>query len=469
MIELTTKRATGLDALRGFAILTMVLSGMIPWGVLPSWMYHAQVPPPNHVFNPNLPGITWVDLVFPFFLFALGAAIPLALSKRRESGESTLKIIGYVVERTFLLGFFAILHRHFSPYVISQDQTATTWLLALAGFLVMFAIYVRTPKNWNKKLGYGVKIAGWIGAVLMLALLKYPDGTGLSLYRNNIILVVLTNVFFFGSIIWLLTSRNILLRLAILGVFFGLRLSHEFGGWIGWVWNFSPIPWMYKMDYLKYLFIVLPGTIVGDMIVDWMKRPADEKFSWSPNRVHAISDLMMLFVIILLVGLKARWLWQTSLVTFVLLITVAFLFRKPINETELLLKRLFVWGAIWIVLGLVFEPFEGGIKKDHSTMSYYFLTTGLAIFMLISFMIIIDVMKRGSFLRLLIDNGQNPMIAYSGMGGLVMPALCLTSLHPFILRITASPWIGFCRGLVYTILLALIVSFFTKKKIFWRT
>jgi len=167
--------------------------------------------------------------------------------------------------------------------------------------------------------------------------------------------------------------------------------------------------------------------------------------------------------------LKARWLWQTSLVTFVLLITVAFLFRKPINETELLLKRLFVWGAIWIVLGLVFEPFEGGIKKDHSTMSYYFLTTGLAIFMLISFMIIIDVMKRGSFLRLLIDNGQNPMIAYSGMGGLVMPALCLTSLHPFILRITASPWIGFCRGLVYTILLALIVSFFTKKKIFWRT
>ena len=72
------KRAFALDALRGFAILTMALSGYIPWGVLPSWMYHAQVPPPAHKFNPTIPGITWVDLVFPFFLFAMGAAIPRA-------------------------------------------------------------------------------------------------------------------------------------------------------------------------------------------------------------------------------------------------------------------------------------------------------------------------------------------------------------------------------------------------------
>ena len=38
-------RASSLDALRGYAILTMVLSGSIAWGVLPGWMYHAQVGP----------------------------------------------------------------------------------------------------------------------------------------------------------------------------------------------------------------------------------------------------------------------------------------------------------------------------------------------------------------------------------------------------------------------------------------
>ena len=39
-------RASSLDALRGYAILTMVLSGSIAWGVLPGWMYHAQVGSP---------------------------------------------------------------------------------------------------------------------------------------------------------------------------------------------------------------------------------------------------------------------------------------------------------------------------------------------------------------------------------------------------------------------------------------
>lgn len=59
-----------LDALRGYAIFTMILSGSIAHGgILPPWMFHAQVPPPNHQFNPNLPGITWVDLVFPFLFF----------------------------------------------------------------------------------------------------------------------------------------------------------------------------------------------------------------------------------------------------------------------------------------------------------------------------------------------------------------------------------------------------------------
>src|SRR5689334_13936563 len=83
-------RAQALDALRGFAILAMLLSGQLPFGEnsLPAWMYHAQVPPPNHEFNPLLPGITWVDLVFPFFLFSMGAAFPLALARRMDEGTA---------------------------------------------------------------------------------------------------------------------------------------------------------------------------------------------------------------------------------------------------------------------------------------------------------------------------------------------------------------------------------------------
>ena len=81
-------RFDALDALRGIAILAMLLSSEMPFGAnsLPAWMYHAQVPPPEHQFIPN-PGITWVDLVFPFFLFSMGAAFPLAMRKRLDASD----------------------------------------------------------------------------------------------------------------------------------------------------------------------------------------------------------------------------------------------------------------------------------------------------------------------------------------------------------------------------------------------
>ncbi|MBF1074842.1 MAG: DUF5009 domain-containing protein, partial [Prevotellaceae bacterium] len=54
-------RSHALDALRGYAIMTMILSATEAFGILPPWMYHAQVPPPGHAFNPHIYGITWVD------------------------------------------------------------------------------------------------------------------------------------------------------------------------------------------------------------------------------------------------------------------------------------------------------------------------------------------------------------------------------------------------------------------------
>ena len=54
--------------------------------------------------------------------------------------------------------------------------------------------------------------------------------------------------------------------------------------------------------------------------------------------------------------------------------------RNPQSETEQFIKRLFGWGMTWLIIGLFFEPYQGGIKKDPATFSYYFLTAGLARF-----------------------------------------------------------------------------------------
>ena len=44
------KRAISLDVFRGYAIVTMVLSGTIASGVLPGWMYHAQMGPRSKLY-----------------------------------------------------------------------------------------------------------------------------------------------------------------------------------------------------------------------------------------------------------------------------------------------------------------------------------------------------------------------------------------------------------------------------------
>jgi hypothetical protein len=143
--------------------------------------------------------------------------------------------------------------------------------------------------------------------------------------------------------------------------------------------------------------------------------------------------------------------------------------KNPNSSTERLYQELFYWAIYWLVLGLFFEPYEGGIKKDKATLSYYFVTSGLAICTIIFFSIIIDVFKKKKWVQLLIDNGQNPMIAYAGVNNFIIPILSLTGLMKLLNMMAITPWLGFLKGLIITILLALFVSLCTRLKIFWRT
>jgi len=471
-------RAYALDALRGFAILMMVFSGLIPYKVLPAWMYHAQEPPPTHAFNPNLAGLTWVDLVFPLFLFSMGAAIPLALSRRLERGWSMQKIILSIFKRGFLLGAFAIFLQHIRPHKINPSLTTQTWLIALLGFFLLFLMFVRWPASWaNSRLKW-ITLSAWVAAVLLLAVIQYPKGGGFSVERSDIILVLLANVAVFGSLVWLFTRSNWLLRLGFLGLLLAFRLAANSDGWVDWLWSFSPAPWIFKFEYLQYLFLVIPGTIAGDFIYSWMQAPkhVDENswiekplYNWTKQRLLSIVGLMFTICLILLIGLQARWIWQTTLFTLTLCLVGWFLLSKPTNETEILLNKLYLWGVYWLGLGLLFEPYEGGIKKDPPTMSYYFVNTGVAIFILIAFTIIIDILKQKRWVQILVDNGQNPMIAYVGVANLIWPILGITKLYSWIISNTKTSELGILRAVVYTCVLACIVSFLTRKKLFLRT
>src|SRR5690606_25393810 len=152
-------RNYGIDLLRGLEIIGMVLAAVIPWAAeFPGWMYHAQVGPPDFKFNPNNPGITWVDLVFPFFLFAMGAAFPLALRKKLENGNYVVIFQG-LLRRGLLLLFFALALAYLAPDNLTSTSPVN-YLTALITFGCFFLVFLRFEGSRFKK--YGLQVLGFL-------------------------------------------------------------------------------------------------------------------------------------------------------------------------------------------------------------------------------------------------------------------------------------------------------------------
>ena len=213
------KRAYTVDLLRGLAIVGMVLSGQILWHAeLPAWLFHAQVPPPSFRFDPSVPGITWVDLVFPFFLFSMGAAFPLALRRRLEQrGESVALILTVVARRWALLALFAIALANLRSGVTGTLPGWGSSLLQLAGWGCFCALFMRFGRLSDRQ-NRMVCLSGVAGIAALLAAARWGWGLPVSAERSDVIILVLANMALFGSLVWLYTRNNLLARLGVLAL-----------------------------------------------------------------------------------------------------------------------------------------------------------------------------------------------------------------------------------------------------------
>ena len=89
----TNERLISLDVFRGITIAGMVLvNNPGTWSSIYWPLDHAE-------WN----GWTPTDLIFPFFLFIVGVAIPLAFGRRLESGGSQRDLYWKIIKRTLLI------------------------------------------------------------------------------------------------------------------------------------------------------------------------------------------------------------------------------------------------------------------------------------------------------------------------------------------------------------------------------
>ncbi len=470
------QRAYALDALRGYAIITMVLSATVVAGILPEWMYHAQTPPPTHAYIPEISGLTWVDLVFPFFLFAMGAALPFSIGSRVERGERWWKIGLDVVLRWLQLAFFAIFIQHFYPYVLSSPQDLRSWGLAVAAFAVLFPMFMRFERvpMWGR---VAIKVAAYGVAVAMLLTTTYASGRTFSPDFSNIIILILSNVALFAGVIYLATSAKCLhgagrwVRIVLCAMLALLVMGADVeGSWAGGALHYSPVWWLLRFDYLRYLLILLPAMEVGEMLRESMKASDVTEHNKTNDRWAVVLAVAAVVLIVATLGTVQNHriaLW--AVLSAALLIVMGVASRKVAGSMGTLWQRLTLVAVVLMALGIMSEPLQGGIKKDPATLGYLFTTAGLAVVALVALSVVVDFFGCRKATAFLWQSGQNPMVAYVACDLVVYPLLNATGAVALLWPLYATPWLGALHGVILTTITVLITMLTTRKKWFWRT
>lgn len=467
------KRNESLDALRGFAILTMILSGAIAFGdVLPAWMFHAQVPPPDHKFNPAIPGITWVDLVFPFFLFSMGAAIPLSLKKHVENNKSVWFVAKLAGKRFLLLAFFALFTQHMKAWVLAENPGVAEQLLSILAFVLLFFQFYEYKKEKWKVFFKMARLLSFALALFLLWNLPFRSREGFDFYKSDIIILVLANMAFFGTLLYYITARQPLWRIALLPFVMAILLAAKepADGWAKAIFQFDHIgslrfDWLYKFYFLKYLFIIIPGTLAGEMLLKQQQVPETLKPARPTETLLAVIAFSL--VLVNLYGLFARVMLLNLIISVLLCAAAIYLLKKQGNTN--LYRQFALAGSYCLLLGLFFEAYEGGIRKDSSTYSYYFVTSGLAFYTLLLFSIMAKRKGLAGISHYLSLNGKNPMLAYVAGNLLLLPILTLTQTKVYWDAMNQNFLMGLLKGVLFTGLVSLLTVFCVRKGWFWKT
>ncbi len=190
------ERILSIDILRGFTILIMVfVNDIASVEGLPWWTYH--LPRGQN-------GLTYVDVVFPAFLFITGMSIPLAFKRRLERGDSLLRLFTHVFFRSMelvIIGVLIMNGRDVDP--VSTGIPYTVWnVLMFTGVILFWNAY--SKKDSDKRSLY--RVLRWSGFILLaiLIVLYRRDVNGRILWMN------LRNWSILGGIGWAYLSASII-------------------------------------------------------------------------------------------------------------------------------------------------------------------------------------------------------------------------------------------------------------------
>jgi len=388
------ERILSIDIFRGLTIFLMVFVNELA-GVsnIPDWMKH--VPPGED-------GMTFVDVVFPAFLFIVGMAIPFAVLSREVKGEGAWAFWGHVLTRTLgllVLGVYMVN----SGEMNREANLISYGLWASSLYVAAILIWNRYPKTTDKKqeqIYWGLRLLGV--AILIVLYFLFRKGSE-------------------GDLIGMTPS------------WWGIL------GLIGWAYLLSTISYMLSDKNTG----ALVGIFVGLLSVLLILRIEAVNL---PNGLEGLKSQT---------GHLAH-----TLVTLSGIICSLLLMKGGVKERPLVkIRHMLSLGVVLLVIGYFVQPF-GGISKIAATPSWALFSAASCCFLFPLVYWLVDVKGIKNWASFVRPSGQNPLLTY------ILPPLLYAILgYSFIPDLLTSGLPGLLRAVVFSLLMLWLTKWLTQKGI----
>jgi hypothetical protein len=225
---------------------------------LPWWTYH---------MNARVSGMTYVDVVFPAFLFVLGMSIPLATNRRLDRGGSMAGLWWHILSRSLslvVLGL-AIANEHKVDASATGLQPGAWGSLALMGGILFWLVY--PSESGNRRLFTVLRWTGFAMLVAMLAIFRRTKGGELAWldFRYWEILGLIGRAYLAACIVYIPLRRRAWAPAAMLAVFTAWNIGTRLG--LPRVTTWLPY-WLWPFDAGELPSIVLAGIVCTSIFVE---------------------------------------------------------------------------------------------------------------------------------------------------------------------------------------------------------
>jgi heparan-alpha-glucosaminide N-acetyltransferase len=237
---------------------------------LPWWTYH--MPRESN-------GMTYVDMVFPAFLFVMGMSIPLAVKRREAAGDSQGRIWLHTVGRSLSLVVLGLFIAN-APQVDREHAGISTVWWAILGFAGIALFWgVRDSPSANKRLHRIMKYAGLLILAGLFAAFRRitPDGKVAWLdFSDWEILGLLGWAYLLVSSLYLLLKKNLWALAASLVLLSALNALST----VGWLGSLRRLP-PYAQPFEAGLSSITMAGLIAYLIVMERQRNFRAKIFWA--------------------------------------------------------------------------------------------------------------------------------------------------------------------------------------------